>query len=384
MDATYEGFLKGGEHIYRELPDSIQVFPGHNRIKISWQLLANPAIVKGKIFWNNGKDSVEVPVSQASGKMKLSAVINSLDEGSYTFEIYTYDKAGNASIPVDTTGNVYGDAYISSLANRLIQNASIVGDKVKILWYKAPEGRVLGTELSFTDQDGDTHLMEVPTDSDTTTFNIHPQGDSLKYRTLYIPDSLAIDTFYTAYQSLKLEPPIPLELNKSGFSEFPLPTDAALYSATTVMPNLWDNDPATFYETKKGSGSPHWFTFDMGVTASLDHYTLWQRGNPTSLFYANSSPRKWEIWGSNDPNPDGSWDDSWTLLGSFESVKPSGQPLNTNTDEDIAQAQAGDAFAFPAPTKPVRYLRIKILQTWDPGGSDHAFISDITLYGTAE
>ncbi|MBN9267002.1 MAG: hypothetical protein J0I75_20995, partial [Hyphomicrobium sp.] len=36
------------------------------------------------------------------------------------------------------------------------------------------------------------------------------------------------------------------------------------------------------------------------------------------------------IYGSNDPNADGSWD-SWTFLRTCEAIKPSGSPAGTNT-----------------------------------------------------
>lgn len=383
MDATYKKFLKGGEVVYREKPDSLKVFPGHNRIKLSWLLTANRNIVKCRVYWNSGADSVEVPVKSGSIKDTVSVIIDNMEEGSYVFDIYTYDKAGNSSIAVDTTGHVYGDAYISTLSNRLIENAMLIAGKPKIKWYNEADTTAIGVELRYKSNDGMMHEIQVPLSDDITRIDERPQGDSIQYRTLFLPTPFAIDTFYTPYETIKLEEAIPIELDKNKFSAFPLPSDAALYSSKYVMTNLWDDNPDTFYETKKGSGSPHWFTLDMGVTASLDHYILWQR-KPTRLFYANSSPRKWEIWGSNDPNPNGDWDSTWTLLGNFESVKPSGEPLGTNTAADIAQAQAGDTFAFPAPTEPVRYLRIKILQTWDPGGSDHAFIAEMTFYGIAE
>ena len=59
-------------------------------------------------------------------------------------------------------------------------------------------------------------------------------------------------------------------------------------------------------------------------------------------------PKHFELWGSNNPNPDGSFDDSWVLLSEYESVKPSGGGVNDAlTTEDQEAAKMVRILLFP-------------------------------------
>ena len=83
-----------------------------------------------------------------------------------------------------------------------------------------------------------------------------------------------------------------------------------------------------------------------------------------------------EVYGSNDPNPDGSWD-SWTLLGTFESIKPSGGSGWTSEDIQFA-CYDGEDFEFPD-IDPVRYLRFRVTKVW--GGVTYIYIAELTFWG---
>lgn len=181
------------------------------------------------------------------------------------------------------------------------------------------------------------------------------------------------------------------ELDKTRFREVKLPTDALQYS-NVPMSNLWSNSleggssasnrGTAWYRTTNGSGIPHHFTFELGVTAKLSRYVQHQRGVVTPsehyLVYSAGNPRYWEVWGATHPDPSGSWE-GWTKLLDGTSLKPSGLPLNENSDEDMAYALAGEEFNFPLDAPPVRYIRIKILGTW--GLTDYMHIGELTFFG---
>ena len=116
-----------------------------------------------------------------------------------------------------------------------------------------------------------------------------------------------------------------------------------------------------YYLTAPTAGVPQHFNVDLKKAYQLSRVVFYQRPN---YFYRTLSPRKVAIWGSNAPAPDGSFN-GWTLLGQFEVIKPSGQPMDVNSDEDIAAAVAGHNFEFDGATIPVRYLRFQTLETWD-------------------
>ncbi len=85
--------------------------------------------------------------------------------------------------------------------------------------------------------------------------------------------------------------------------------------------------------------------------------------------------------GSNNPAADGSWD-SWTKLMDGTSVKPSGLPIGTNSPEDIALVGAGEEFIFPENTPDVKYIRIKVLETWS--GAKSFYIMQVGFWGAEQ
>ena len=74
---------------------------------------------------------------------------------------------------------------------------------------------------------------------------------------------------------------------------------------------------------------------------------------------------------------DGS-DEGWTMLGEFQSVKPSGLPVGTLTDADIAYARAGESYDIPE-VGVFRYLRIKVLESW--GGEQAVHFMELEFFG---
>lgn len=181
----------------------------------------------------------------------------------------------------------------------------------------------------------------------------------------------------------ELTPIFEEQLDKEKFEIVELPTDEP-YAWGRTMDRIWDDEVAdnqSIFHTAQGSGIPQWFTFELGVKAKLSRFTLWQRQND-DLYFTHGQPREWELWGSNEPNPDGSWDESWIKLGHFESVKPSGSPAGQYTNEDKEYAMRGEEFTFPLDAPPVRYIRFKLLRNW----SDTDFINfaEITFWGQVQ
>lgn len=126
---------------------------------------------------------------------------------------------------------------------------------------------------------------------------------------------------------------------------------------------------------------PVWFTFDMGQLAQLSRYTYWQRlmDNGGHL-YSNGSIKEWEVWGRADlPDESGSWE-GWTKLMDCESIKPSGWPVGSKSDEDVEYARKGEEFEFPMDTPPVRYIRFKISSTHT--GAGLVVMQQLWFYGT--
>ncbi len=167
-----------------------------------------------------------------------------------------------------------------------------------------------------------------------------------------------------------LTPMMEKQLDRQNFSEVKLPGDVN-DAWGWVMPNIWDGimvDPnAAGFHTDIDGVWPQYFTFDLGTQegVKLSRFKFWQRNMNGVTPYNDRNIKKFEIWGSMNPNPNGAFDESWELLLTGESVKPSGLPLGQYTDEDLQALVDGDEFEFPLDvTDDVRYIRIKVTETW--------------------
>src|SRR5690606_30231061 len=95
---AYKEFLKGGERVYVAKADSLQAFPGKNRVQLQWLLLSDPTVRSAKIYWNNRMDSLELPLEKGPSVDTVSVVVAGLEEGGHNFEVITLDGKGNTSV----------------------------------------------------------------------------------------------------------------------------------------------------------------------------------------------------------------------------------------------------------------------------------------------
>lgn len=173
-------------------------------------------------------------------------------------------------------------------------------------------------------------------------------------------------------------------LNPSLYRHIVLPTDYTVnHTANASIPNLWSGNHTIGgwlsrpdLDGSLGGGMPQWFTVDLGVTAVISRLVLFYRTG--SILYQSGCPDEFEIWGSYNPNPDGSWDESWVLLKEGKAVKPSGLPHGQTSQEDVEYAASGDEFIFEN-SKPVRYIRFKFLS--NQAKTSHVDFVQFYLYG---
>ncbi len=258
---------------------------------------------------------------------------------------------------VNAFGITYGTNYTSSLVNRTLKSVDLSPDGSQILLqWGEPAGGELGTEVKYKGADGVERTITVPSKESVTTLPDYESRSQLTYRSQYKPDSMAFEMFYPAASTATL-PVFERQLAKSGFSVLELPTDIKSNHGW-LMPYLWDDNINSGFATQ--NQVPCWFTIDAGQPAALSRIKYWQA---TDRLYRIENVKTFELYGSNSPAADGSWD-SWTKIGSFASVKPSGKPVGENTQEDVDYALAGEDFPITAGTAKYRYYRFRLLTNW--------------------
>lgn len=203
---------------------------------------------------------------------------------------------------------------------------------------------------------------------------------------------------YSGTKEALLTPLYEEVIPKNKFKNAALPTD--MYEPVEgnynlyAIEQLWDGvatDRNKMFATTKSAPIPQWFTVDLGRTATISRVKLHQRGKGSRgeiQVYSGSNVRKFELYGSMAPNPNGDWDDSWIPLGTFVSNKPSGEGT-TVTEEDHQYAcidgvnyDLEESEFAPDPFVPVRYLRFKVLETYmGQTTSGSIWISELDVFG---
>lgn len=368
---AFKDYMKGGEIIYPGRVDTLLVHPGLNRIKMLVVLGNDPLVNQVRVFWNNKADSLTLPVKRTSGIDTVEIMIPNLTEGNYNFSVFTYDAEGHISVVVNATGVAYGPSYTSSLVNRTLKSleTSPDGNQIYLNWGGAAIGET-SIEVKYIGLDGQEKTITAQPDELVTILPDYQSRSQLTYRSEYKPDTLAFESYYPPASTATL-PMYERQLSKAGFSVLELPTDVKSNHGW-LMPYLWNDNIHSGFATQ--NQVPCWFTIDVGQTAALGRIKFWQA---TDRLYRIENVKTFEMYGSNNPAADGSWG-SWTLIGSFTSVKPSGKPVGENTQGDIDYALAGEDFYFAEGTPKFRYYRFKLLTNW--GGSAFMTMGEISLF----
>jgi len=270
MDSTYRQYVVVGGIPYTGKATSPKAYAGHNRVRITWLRGADPNVTKAKIFWDNYADSLEVSIPEDADT--ISVMIDQLPEKAYTFEIKTYDKNGIPSIPVEVLSGAFGDKYQSELINRPVNSVLLdANDKITIKWGNADisDGAIF-TELEYTDLSGATTTRRFPVSESSSELTDLKAGTVFRYRTVFEPDSLSIDEFYTGFAN-----PGDFSFDKKNWSIIAYSTQHS--DGDNAVINFIDGTDATRWHTRAGgSNYPHFATIDMGVQRTITKFGVWR------------------------------------------------------------------------------------------------------------
>ncbi len=380
-------FAPEGELRYPGKANNTTYFAGKERLQIQFTLGPDPNVNKAIIYWNLLKDSVIVDIDRNSLTDNIvNTQIENLPENIYNFEIYTYDKFDNKSVPSHLVGRTYGARYSSALSNRTITDyeaASEHGD-VKIMWgdsilYSA------GVQLTYTDFDQNRKIVNVSNvDSETILTQVNINNE-IEIATLFAPEPYAIDTFESK-TTIKLDPTkLILEMQKPYASGY---VDGFDSTNNSQWDQLWDgkwgktfnqNDGGTPWADEAGWGSfepqgplpaqPAWLTVDLSRPVKVAKYR-------SGLYwpYMRACPKKTELWaytGTGTPTAGEGWN-NWVKIGSTDN--------SAYTPADMAREYPlGDnIYTEYASVPSARFYRIKVSEVW---GSNSSFsISEVTFW----
>lgn len=200
-DDVHRQFVGDGEISYTAKADSIRTRGGLNRIELSWLFTSDPKISKYKVYWNNRRDSIVNDFQRSPNVDTVRLMLNDMAEGTYHFEIFTFDNKGNSSVKAETVGRVYGEQYQRTLLSRALRGSTRFGNDRMLNWIPADES-LIRCELTYTNGDGELEEVWVGKAAETTLLENIPLAADFNLRSVFLPDTTALDTFYTDFEPI--------------------------------------------------------------------------------------------------------------------------------------------------------------------------------------
>ena len=316
--------------------------------------------------------SQEVKASYYTNSMQLSCFGDTLE---HTVSLYAVNKSEVASAPVTVTVNPHTAPCV--LTFRTLKIIPAFGG-INIKASNSAKADLAIVPLVDTLNNGDWATLDnIYTADSSINTNIRGLDTTTRKYGFYVRDRCGnrSDTLV-----LTLSPLFEKKLDKKLWSERRLPGDAVTVYGTKIQ-DMWNGQdnhgwPVTF--TDEGAGSPQTFTIDLGLTSTFSRLKV-NSYEDFGVYFGRGAIKIFQIWGSNNPNSNGSYDASWDKLLDCTVIKPSGSPLGTETGADKAAGFAGSQFDFPSGTPAYRFIRIKCLQNWQ--GSYFMSIVQFTLWG---
>lgn len=307
MDGIYDDFLTNGEIVYNGKAEGLEAHPGISRMELKWYIISDPKIVKAKVFWTNpilleddinipnprtaGRDSVTIDIVRGTGTDSVITVIDRLKEGVYTFEVFMYDKNGHSSVGAEIIAEVYGSVYLGTISNRPLDVPKLdtIGKKsnLYIPWFGISQ-QAVKIDVQYTDVSGVeriTHIKKVtnPVDSrrpmiwqDRDTIFNYKEGTGFKYRTAYLPEADAIDTFYTGYTNIAssaiayyIPPPPPSKEENLALGR-PVTVSSSSGAAITDGDRKGDPSPKWQPSSAERADLNVWFYVDLGSARTFN------------------------------------------------------------------------------------------------------------------
>ena len=324
------------------------------------------------VYETSKGQSQEVKASYYTNSMQLPCFGDTL---THTVSLYAVSKSEVASAPVTVTVNPLTAPYV--LAFRSLKIVPAFGG-INIKASNLAKAELAIVPLVDTLKNGTCATLDnIYTADSLINTNIRGLDTNTRRYGFYVRDRCGnrSDTLV-----LTLSPFFEKKLDKKEWSLKNLPGDAVTVYGT-AFPAMWNGQdnhgwPITF--TDESAGAPQTVTIDLGLTSTFSRLKL-NSYEDFGQYYGRGAMKIFQIWGSNNPNSNGSYDASWDKLLDCTVIKPSGSPLGTETGADKAAGQAGAQFEFPSGTPAYRYIRIRNLQNWQ--GGYFMSIVQFTLWG---
>jgi len=286
MNDSHDEYLRNGEIVYIGRIDSAYVYAGTGRFLLHYYL-TDPRAKKLRITWSQGADSMVVPIATHEPSEMQEVMVGDaskeIEEGAYTLQIYSSDGADLRSVKYETNVNVYGEKFAATTGSRMLRSTSYssAAKTLTIEWGTAMSAKEVGVEITCYTSAGVKTVLHATSDDLNATMVLSDIDVTrgVSYRTKYLPEATAIDTFYTAAEKIPARERIVVSQGCATTTSDILagyPGSLAVDGDKTTTPSRWVTDD---------TNNEHWLTLDLGQEYEINAFETWS-GSPAQVNFS--------------------------------------------------------------------------------------------------
>jgi hypothetical protein len=301
MDETYKEFLVPNGLTYPQKPDSLKIYAGYNKLRLTWLKAKDPSIVSAGIYWNNYTDTLTVSI--ADGDI-VTVDIPVTDENTRTFHVKTFDADGNASIPAEISGTAYGENYVLGTTDRTVASALRDENYNGTVTWNAKTTDLAYSEVRYTASSGETKTVRIMPEETSLRCPDAKPGTLFEYRSVFLPPK-GID--YVEKEWATYENPFFYRYPRNAWTAEAKGGNHPWGDGGGGEPALvFDGNVTTGWHSHTGSSLPQYMIIDMKESLSVHHITIFPPTNASWCYLDDI-----EIYFSDTPVSLDDAQDSW-------------------------------------------------------------------------
>jgi hypothetical protein len=295
MNDKHRPWLENGEIIYIGKVDSLYAFPGDERIQFRYWI-SDPRAKTLTVSWSLGKESLEIEVPAHLPGEHFDVYIGknerTIAEGDHTFQWTVWDDKGNRSVVLEKGANVYGPRYRSHLYNRALLGVEVDGTTVTMRWGGMTDDDETGVIISYTEESTETPVERYFTSAEIASPVVLSDvklASPVTYRTLYLPDPAAIDTFST--DTVKAE--IISTINVVRGKPVTHSDLTGSYTGQMAVDGVTTDPSMASRWVSAATDVEHWIEVDLQGTFAINVFRMWRDMSNTAQKMPKFSLQAW-------------------------------------------------------------------------------------------
>lgn len=273
MNDVHDKYLEGGEILYIGRVDSAKILAGNERFVLRYWI-TDPRAKELTIYWNEKQSSLVVPIPEHQPTDTLEVIVGEdtpMTEGNYTFQLVSSDGEGLTSVDFDQIGNVYGSRFEETMVQRFVDETIFEPDsnRLTVTWGDPSSTRDIGVEVTYFEGEEEKVVKVLNEDGMKAVLDNYSVEKGCSFRTMYLPEPDAIDTFFTESS--------PIEIIQNIALGKPTATSSFLregFEGSNAVDGVISS--ASRWITLADEGMEHWLEIDLGGEYNLVSFTVYK------------------------------------------------------------------------------------------------------------